>query len=83
MRSRPPSPPRRPRRQETKLFRLSRAITGSALRYALVLHAAAVLGLVAYSLVQGGAASVLPTLDSASEGYVNAWRTVGAIANLG
>ena len=82
--SRPPSPPpRRPRRQKTILFRLPRAVMASALRYALALHAAAVLGLVAYALILGGASSVLPTLDSASEAYVNAWRTVGTVVNLG
>ena len=84
VRSRPqPPPPRRPRRQKTKLFRLSRAVMASALRYALTLHAAAALGLVAYALIQGGASSVLPTLASASEAYANAWRTVGTMANLG
>ena len=79
-----PSPPsfRSPRTDESKAFRLSRAITASALRYALALHAAAALGLMAYALVQGGTGSVLPTLDGAAEAYVQGWRAMGAMAGL-
>ncbi len=76
-----PASPRRA--QETRAFRVSRAVTASALRYALALHAAAAVGLVVYALVQGGASSVLPTLGGAGEAYVQAWRTMGAMAGLG
>ena len=81
--ARPASPSRGPRRRESKAFQLYRAITTSALRYALALHATAVLGLVVYALAQGGTSSVLPLLGDAAEAYVRGWRTVGTVAGLG
>ena len=70
-------------RLSSEAVRLLRAVTASALRYALGLHAVAAVGLLAYALIQGGASSVLPTLDSATDAYINAWRTMGAMAGLG
>ena len=70
-------------RHESKVFRISRAITASALRYALALHAAAVVGLMVYALAQGGPSDVLPTLDTAAEAYVLAWRTMGTMMSQG
>ena len=52
--TRSPAPTRRPRRQETKLFRISKAVTASAMRYATALHIIGPTGLVMYALVQGG-----------------------------
>ena len=72
-----------PDRRRGKIFESSRAVTASALRYALALHAAAAVGLVVYALTQGGAPNVMPTLDGATEAYVNAWRSVGNMAGLG
>ena len=69
-------------RKEGRVFRLSRAATASAIRYALALHAAAVLGLVVYALTQEGASGVLPTLSNAAEAYVHAWQRVGAKAGV-
>ena len=66
----------------SKVFEVSRAVTASALRYALALHAVGVVGLVVYALTQGGTPSVMPTLDGAAETYVYAWRSVGNIAGL-
>ena len=82
-RTRPSPPSPRPQRQETNLYRLSRSVTASALRYALALHAAAAAGLVVYALAQGGASSVLPTLDSAADAYIYAWLSMGSMAGLG
>ena len=65
------------------MFRLSRAVSASALRYALALHAAAAVGLVVYALIQGGASSVLSTLNDATEAYVRTWRMMGGMAGLG
>ncbi len=73
-RTRPTSPSRAPREQQGKVVALSKAVTASALRYALALHAAAVVGLVMYALIQGGTPNVIPTLDGAADAYVNAWR---------
>ena len=80
---RPATPPRKPQRRQSRVFGMSRVITASALRYAIALHAVAVVGLVVYALVQGGAPSMMPTLDGASEAYVHAWRTAGALVGLG
>ena len=71
------------RRREGKLYGLSKAVTASALRYALALHAAAVVGLLVYALIQGGTPNVMPTLDSAAEAYIDAWRSIGNTAGLG
>ena len=65
------------------MYGLSRAITASALRYALTLHTAAILGVVVYALVKGGASNVMPTLDSAARAYVQGWNTMGAMVGLG
>ena len=82
-RTRPTPSSRRPDRRRGKVFEVSRAVTASALRYALALHAVVAVGLVVYALTQGGAPNVMPTLDGAAEAYVNAWRSVGNIAGLG
>ena len=71
------------RRREGKLFGLSRGVTASALRYALALHAVAIVGLLVYALIQGGTPNVVPTLASASEAYIDAWRAIGNAAGLG
>lgn len=75
--TRPTPSPRRPRKQESKFFGISRTVTTSALRYAVALHALGIAGLVVYALVQGGAQNVMPTLDGAAEAYVGAWRLMG------
>ena len=69
-------------RPEGKLYGLTRAITASALRYALALHAVAILGVVVYALVQGGTSNVMPTLDSATKAYVQGWDSMGTIVGL-
>ena len=63
-------------KNEIKAFRLSKAITGAALRYSLYLHSAAILGVVVFALVQGGGANVMPTLYSAAEAYGQGWSAM-------
>ncbi len=70
-------------REESKALRMSRAVTASAIRYALALHVAAIVGLAAYGLVQGGTSNVMPTLNGATTAYVQAWNTMGAMIGLG
>ena len=77
--SRRSNPPRR----EGKGYRISRPITASTLRYALALHAAAIVGVVVYALVRGGGANVMPTLSDAAEAYVQAWNSMGNFVGLG
>ena len=83
----PPQKPQKPqkpqRRQGRRVLETLKAITASALRYALALHTAAVMGLVGYALIQGGAPNLVPTLDSAALVYAQAWHEVGAMAGLG
>lgn len=81
--SRPTSRSSRSSSQESKLFRMSSAITASALRYTLALHAAAIVGLAAYGLVVGGTSNVMPTLNGAAQAYVQAWNNMGAVIGLG
>ena len=81
--TRPTLSPLRHGKQESKLFNISRAVTASALRYTIALHAAAIVGLVVYALVQGGAQNVMPTLDEAAKAYGHTWRTAGALVGLG
>ena len=83
VRTRPAPSPQRPRKQQGRVFEVSRAVTASALRYALVLHTVAAVGLAVYALTQGGPSNVLPTLDGAADAYVQAWRSVGNVAGLG
>ena len=63
-------------RKQSKVFRMSRGITASALRYSLYLHSAAILGVIGFALVQGGGANVMPTLYSAAEAYVQGWSAM-------
>ena len=71
------------RRDKTLVFKVLRAVTASALRYALALHVAAAVGLVVYALIQGGVPNVMPTLNGAAEAYVQARYSVGNKAGLG
>ena len=56
-------------------FRAIGRITGTALRYAIALHAAAIAGLAIYAGVQDGADGVVPALSTAWDAYAGAWAS--------
>ena len=69
-------PRRRYRRRERPPSNLLRRITATTLRYALAVHVATVAGLAVYTVIQAGAADVLPTLADAGEAYGTAWASM-------
>ncbi len=56
-------------------FRAARLIVGAALRYAIVIHAVTIAGLVVYAIVQGGTDGVAPALSTAWDAYAGAWAS--------
>ena len=69
-------PAHRGRRQESRVFRVSRLITATALRYALALHVATLAALAVYTIIQNGFTGVLPMLADAADAYAGAWVSV-------
>ncbi len=68
-------PARRGQRQESRVFRVSRLIMATALRYALALHVATLAALAVYAIIQNGFTGVLPMLADAMDAYVGAWAS--------
>lgn len=56
-------------------FRAMGRIIGSALRYAIALHAAAIAGLAIYAIIQDGAEGIVPALSAAWDAYAGAWAS--------
>ena len=69
------TPPRRSQPQKKGAFKQSRSVAVTTLGYALVLHAAVLLMLVVYTMIQDGAAGIPPMLSNAGDAYIGAWES--------
>ena len=68
------------RRRRGGLIRSLLRLTLTAALYALLLHVALVMGLVAYAITQEGFPGILPVLSHAGDAYVGAWMSAITVA---
>ena len=68
------------RRRRAGLFKSLLRLTLTAALYALFLHVALVVGLVAYAITQEGFPGILPVLSHAGDAYVGAWMSAIRVA---